>query len=58
MVNNTITEVTNFNYLGYQLGRNRCYDLLYRFNYLRGTIELTLIQKPQREKIRKFYEVL
>jgi hypothetical protein len=51
--NNIIEEVTNCNYLGCQLGRNRNYDLqnkLKRFNYLCGTIKLILLNKSQQER--------
>lgn len=62
MINNTITEqVSNFNYLGRQLGTNRYYVLqnkLQRFNYLCGTIKRALLNKRQREAIVKFYIVL
>jgi hypothetical protein len=62
MINNSITEqVSNFNYLGRQLGSNRYYVLrnkLQRFNYLCGKIKRALLNKRQGEAIVKFDEVL
>jgi hypothetical protein len=49
VINNDITEqVTNFNYLGRQLGSDRNYDSqnkLQNFNYLCGTIKRKLLHK-------------
>jgi hypothetical protein len=58
--NNIIEQVTDFNYLGCQLGSNRNHDLqnkLQRFNYLYVTIKLALYL-TELNKILKFYEVL
>jgi hypothetical protein len=59
--NNIIEQVTNFNFLRCNLGRNINHDLqnkLPRFNYLCGTIKRTLLNRAQQETILKFYKVL
>jgi hypothetical protein len=56
-----IEQVTNFNYLGCQLGSNRNHDLqnkLQRLNYLCATIKHTLLNTAQQDTILKFYKVL
>jgi hypothetical protein len=58
MINNDIIEqVTNFNYLGCQLGSNRNYDLqnkLQKSSHLCRTIKWALLNKSQQEIILKF----
>jgi hypothetical protein len=56
--NNTVEQVTSFNYLDCHLGRNVNYDLQnksQRFSYLYVTVELN---KSQEEAILKLYRVL